>query len=258
MTAETKKSTKTATAAPKKRAVRTPKPKAVAQKPEPSSVAAPAPLTADTLIKVWFDGWKKTLHLQGRSSRFELWTFMLLNSLITVVIELKCAYYFSSRFLRSANAAGYSLDKIDQYVTTAETIFYLCIFIPLFPIGSLLVRRMHDLGKLAWQNCLEPIFMGTVVLSMLLLALNELTNTDYAYTALMLSICFVTMLYSVCFYSLKFLIQTMFYRGDDKTNEYGNAHYKTAIDEDRALNLSCFYFLFILTIGILYLVTALI
>lgn len=257
MTAETKKITKTATAAPKKRAVRTPKPKTT-PKPELSSVTTPAPLTADTLIKVWFDGWKKTLHLQGRSSRFELWAFMLLNSLLTVVIELKCAYYFTPRFLRQANAAGYSLDKIDHYITTAEIVFYLCIFIPLFPIGSLLVRRMHDLGKLAWQNCLEPIFMGTVVLSMLLLALNELNDTDYAYTALMLSICFVTMLYSVGFYSLKFLIQTMFYRGDTQANEYGKALYKTDTDENRALNLSCFYFLFILTIGVLYLATALI
>lgn len=257
MTTEHKKPTK-ATAAQKKHAVRTKKTNAApAPKPEETSPATPS-LNAELLLKTWFDGWRKTLHLKGRSSRFELWAFMLLNSLITVVIELNCAYYFSSRFLRSAAANGYSLDKIDTCITTAETIFYLCIFIPLFPIVSLLVRRMHDLGKLAWQNGLEQIFMGTVVLSMLLLTLNELRDTDYAYTALMLAICFVTILYSIGFYSLKFLIQTMFYKGDEKENQYGPALYKTDSDENNALNLSCFYFLFILTISALYLAFALI
>ena len=201
--------------------------------------------------------WKKTFTLRGRSSRFELWTFLLVNSVLTVIIQLKCSYILSPRFLRAANDMGYSLPKIENYILAAETLFYLVILLPLFPVGSLLIRRMHDLNRLAWRNYLEPVFMGVVVLSMINLTVASLANTDFAYTIMLLSICFVTILYGVGFYGLKFLIMTLFYRGDAGKNNYGPARYNDDEHEERALNLSCWYFLFMGTVGLLYLALAL-
>lgn len=212
----------------------------------------------DILLKLWFDGWKKTFRLTGRSSRFELWSFLLINTVLMVIVELRCAYILSPRFLRNANLMGYSWDKIDTYITTAEIVFWLAILIPLFPLGSMLIRRMHDINRLAWQNCLEPAFMGMVVVSMLSIALTELSNTDYSYTALLLGVCFVTTLYSVMFYGLKFVIMTFFYKGNPSLNKYGPAAFNDDIHEELALNFSCLYFLFIATIGLLYLAIALI
>lgn len=210
------------------------------------------------MLKLWFEGWKKTFRLHDRSSRFELWIFMLINSILTIGIQLKCSYYLSSRFLRVANADGLSLPTIENYITWAQTIFYLVIILPLFPLGSLLIRRMHDLGHLAWRNYLEPVFMGMVVLWILFLSLTYIADTNYVYTALLLNVCFITILYAVGFYGLKFLIMTFFYRGDKEKNRYGEAHYNTDEHEEWALNLSCFYFLFIFTISLLYLIFALI
>lgn len=199
-------------------------------------------LSPDNLLRIWLDGWKKTFTLRGRSSRFELWTFLLVNSVLTVIIQLKCSYILSPRFLRAANDMGYSLPKIENYILAAETLFYLVILLPLFPVGSLLIRRMHDLNRLAWRNYLEPVFMGVVVLSMINLTVASLANTDFAYTIMLLSICFVTILYGVGFYGLKFLIMTLFYRGDAGKNNYGPARYNDDEHEERALNLSCWYF----------------
>lgn len=229
--------------------------KSTPQKEEENTFSVLSPLT---LVKLWFEGWKKTFNLSGRSSRFEFWSFLLLNTILMVIIQLKCSYYMSERFLVNATASGLNITQIEQYINIAEIIFYLTIFIPLFPIVSLIVRRMHDLDKLAWPNYFEPLFMGVVVMSLLLVALIELNNTTYEYTAMMLAICFITLLYSVGFYGLKILSMTMFYQGNPKENKFGQSQYNEVEYEEQALNLSCLYFLFITTIGILYLSLALI
>lgn len=212
------------------------------------------------MLKIWLDGWKKTFVLRGRSSRFELWIFVLINSILSIGMQLKCSYILSSRFLRDAKIHGYSLETIDTYITFAEIAFYLVILIPLFPLGSMLIRRMHDIGKLAWRNYLEPAFMGMVVLWALFLGILYIDGWEEAYTWIVLAmgICFTTTLYAVGYYLLKFLIPTLFYQGNPETNPYGKSQYNTTAHEEIALKLSCLYFLFITTIGILYLAMALI
>ncbi len=230
----------------------------IALTPEaPKTTPQKSVLSPDNLFKIWFEGWKKTFVLRGRSSRFELWTFMLFNSLLMIAIQLKCSYILSPRFLRNANNMGFTIDKIENYIIVAEILFYIVMIVPLFPLGSMLIRRMHDLNRLAWHNYLEPVFMGVVVLSMINIAISSLANTDLAYIAMFLSICFIVILYGVGFYGLKFLIMTMFYRGDKIKNNYGEPKYTDEEHEEKALNLSCVYFLFIGTIGLLYLVLAL-
>ncbi len=261
---------KTTSSAPKAKSVKTPKKKTPVKtadvevtsvrKPEKISKKTPQPkpqFQITELFKVWFEGWKNTFNLKGRSSRFELWTFLLFNAVLAAIVQLKCSYYMSERFLRAAADAALDLDTIERYIANAEIIFYLSFLIPFIPFCTMLIRRMHDLNKLAWKNYMEPIFMGCVVISMLFIALTELENTDYAYTALLLSVCFVTILYSVGFYGLKVLIMTMFYRGNTNANEFGAARYNDDTHEEHALNLSCIWALFVLTIGSMWLAFAL-
>lgn len=215
-------------------------------------------LSAVTFLKVWLDGWKKSFVLRGRSSKFELWCFLLLNSIITVTIQLKCCYIMSSRFLVYAAQQSMDIVTIEKYITCAEIVFYLVFVVSLFPLGALLIRRMHDLGKLAWQDCLEPAFMGMVVVWVLFLTLCYLAETDYIYTVILLATCFVTILYATAYYVLRFLVMTMFYKGDEGQNKYGLSKYGTEEYDNLALDLSCFYFLFIFTVVMLALIAALV
>jgi len=210
------------------------------------------------MIKLWFEGWKKTFVLKGRSSRFELWNFLLLNTILAVIVQLKCSYILSARFLREATDLGYGLDKIDTYVSYATVGFYAVVLLQLFPLGSMLIRRMHDIGRLAWKNCLEPVFWSMFVVSFLTLTIDELMDSDYVNTIILMQICLVTTLYGFFFYSLKFLIMTLFYPGDKTINPYGEAKYTTPCHEEWALNLSCFWGLFVLTVLLLYVVMAII
>jgi len=206
------------------------------------------------ILKIWLEGWKKTFTLQGRSSRFELWIFMLVNSILTIGIQLKCSYILSARFLRNATAEGYSLDTIETYINIAQIAFYAVLLIPLISVFSLLIRRMHDIGKAAWKYYLEPLCYGLMTAAGLLIFINALDEIGgYDNSLILLSACFCITLYSIGYYTLKFLITTAFYRGDIADNKFGKTQYNDDEHERLALKFSCFYLLFVSSIGFLYL-----
>ena len=209
-------------------------------------------LWAEVIFRVFFDGWKKAFCLKGRSSRFEVWCFLLVNSVLASIVQLHSSYILSSSFLRDANMKGYSLSEIENSIAWASAGFWFSFLLPLIPIGAMLIRRMHDIGKLAWHGYLEQVFMGVVVMSMLLVSIDELSGTNFEYTTLALSVCFITIFYSVLYYALKFIITTLFYKGDDGDNEYGKTAFVGEIYEYMALKFSVFYFLFVFTLGMLY------
>ena len=210
-------------------------------------------ITPDLFFKIFYEGWKNIFNLKGRSSRLELWCFLLVNAVLSVVIQLQSSYYLSPRFLMDANLLGYGIEKIDVCVRIAQICYWGSFFLPLIPIFSMLVRRMHDLGKLAWYGYLEQVFMGVVVMGILVLTIDELQNIGFELLTLFLSGCFVTFLYSVLYYSLKFLIVALFYKGDEAKNEYGEARFTGKVYDEFALKLSIFYVLYIMTVGMLYL-----
>jgi uncharacterized membrane protein YhaH (DUF805 family) len=215
-------------------------------------------LDALVLVKVWFEGWKKTFTLEGRSSRFELWTFILLNSILAIIAQLRCSYIMSDRFITDAHAQGYTIERIESNIIIAEIVFAIATLLPLAPTFSMLIRRMHDLGELAWKKYLEPVFMASATFGILGYALLSIPDNDHAYLSMLISVFLITLFYSILFYSAKFMIKTLFYTGDSKKNEYGKALFKDEKYEEQALNFICLYILFILTIGTLYLAVGLI
>jgi uncharacterized membrane protein YhaH (DUF805 family) len=243
------------TSLPKKRAVKPTKEKV--QKVSEKKVASIPSITPDLLIKVWFDGWKKMFTLKGRSSLLELWTFLLFNTVLMLIVQMHCSYILSDSFLRSATLAGYSLNKIDTYVLWAQILFYIVLLVPLIPLLSLMVRRMHDLSKLAWKKYLEPLCMGATTLFILHLTLDDIENTSYVNLAMVLMVVYIATLYAVLFYGLKFVFTTMFFAGVEKDNDFGKKPlYNTEEHNALALNFTCLYTLIVLTISLLYIVMA--
>ncbi len=209
--------------------------------------------TADVFFHIFVEGWKNIFCYKGRSSRVELWSFMLINTVISVILQLHLGYTtLSPNYLILANDAGIGIDEISRNIMYANYAFYLSIILPMIPMISMFVRRMHDLNRLAWKGYLEQVVMGMIVLSLLIIGIDELAGTKFEYTILAMAVCFVTILYSVLYYGLKFLIVTLFYKGEDKKNEFGEPKFKSAYDDELALKLTIFYILFVSTIGMLY------
>lgn len=218
-----------------------------------NKIAGNVVFTPDMIFKIFFNGWKNVFNLKGRSSKLEFWCFLLVNSVLSAIVQLHSSYILSPSYLMNANMRGYSLEQIEQNIAWASLCFWMSLLLPLIPLGSMLVRRMHDIGRASWHGYLEQVFMGGVVMSMLLISIDELEGTDLEYTILALSVCFITIFYSVMFYGLKFLISCFFLKGEDGENEFGKPCIFGEKYDELSLKFAVFYFLFIFTIGLLYL-----
>ena len=251
-TSQSPKTPKKTTAASKTTAVKTTRKSATAKKP--AAKAKEEILSPLILLKIWLNGWKKAFVLRGRSSRFETWIFIVVNSVLVSLLQPKLSYLLSPRFLRYAKTQNYSMDTIDNYVFGAEIGLYLIFFIPLIPLISMLIRRIHDLNLVAWRNHLEPAIMGIIVVWMMFLGIDAVQKSNYTYPWLIILMltCLITSLYGAAYYIIKFLIQTLFYAGSSEPNRYGASKYNTPAHEECALKLSCFFFLYVITLAILY------
>ena len=101
------------------------------------------------MIDGYFAAWEKYATFAGRARRREYWGFCLCNFVVTVVIV------FLSGLTGKAELAA-----------TLVGIYSLAAFLPTL---SVLVRRLHDIGKSGWW-CLVAIipFIGVIWLLVLL------------------------------------------------------------------------------------------
>jgi len=84
-------------------------------------------------MAAYFDAWSKFAQFNGRSSRKEYWSFMLINALIYVVLGL----IFNSQVRRSPGDDANAI----------QSLFSLLILIPSIAVA---VRRLHDIDRSGW------------------------------------------------------------------------------------------------------------
>ena len=96
--------------------------------------------------------WQRAADFSGRSRRTEYWMFQLFNFLVGVLLGLV------------ALAIGMLVDDQTGYKTFA---FSICAFgiVSFIPALSVLVRRLHDIGKSGWWYFIAFIpFIGALIL----------------------------------------------------------------------------------------------
>lgn len=95
-------------------------------------------------IKKWYmEALSKYVEFSGRSRRKELWTFVLVNFVISIILSV--------------------LDSIiGMGIGFIGTLFSLAIILPSIAVG---VRRLHDIGKEGWWLLIGLIpVIGWIVL----------------------------------------------------------------------------------------------
>lgn len=95
-------------------------------------------------IKKWYmEALNKYVEFSGRSRRKELWTFVLVNLVISISLSVLDAI-------------------IGMGIGFIGTLFSLAIFLPSIAVG---VRRLHDIGKEGWWLLVGLIpLIGWIVL----------------------------------------------------------------------------------------------
>lgn len=95
----------------------------------------------------YLEGWKKTFSYKGNAMRQDFWSFIVINAIVVLIIVVGGYFILVDVIAAYTSRAGMAL------------VWLYCIYLPLcafgplilfFPILSLGIRRMHDVGKSGW------------------------------------------------------------------------------------------------------------
>ena len=111
-------------------------------------------------FRAWLNVYKNIFNFRGRTSRYEFWSFQLINSFVMVAFWIAC--YIDLAFANSCYHNAVTIESswycpphcfrvMIRYSILANLVFY---FITNF---SLSVRRLHDAGIPAWKGYCRPL-----------------------------------------------------------------------------------------------------
>lgn len=100
---------------------------------------------SDSLWNCYWRVWKKTFVYQGRASRREFWSFMLINIIFYTIFAAGSIYWaiFQVKHHLSVNTAHWLLSTYLIWVIVIP----LILLLPTVAVG---IRRMHDIGYSGW------------------------------------------------------------------------------------------------------------
>lgn len=174
--------------------------------------------TKDGAWAAWANAFKNIFNYKGRVSRYEFWSFMLINFFFTIII-------------------GYGgFVALTGFVSPLVSLLYLFLFLVtvILTALSLSVRRIHDTGHSAWNGFYRQLFfailgfIASVVLAGCVYAgfaegsmRPNLMITSAAICLLLI----VSFMLIASYYSTKIAILTSYYESEAKDNEYGKLSY---------------------------------
>lgn len=199
------------------------------------------------MIAAWGRAYNNLFNFKGRTSRFEFWSFNLLNfifagalvcALLVLIGELGPTYLYMSAF----------------------GVLALFILVSFFVYLAISVRRLHDTGNTAWKGFYRPTifsFLLTVVLSGFALVLGQDTNALLANTSALTVTClslfvlaFFASLFALIYYSTKILLFTGFFE-EDGDNEFGAALYNDKCYKFKAFKYAILYYILVGVVNVI-------
>ena len=179
----------------------------------------------------WVRAYKNIFNFKGRTSRFEFWSFMLINMFAISLFSLAGQAWLMPSF---PIATGVLM--IVFYI--AEVIVYL----------SVITRRLHDGGYTAWKGFFRPCILNWLAGIVLLIALglsyedvfSQRNITLLSWLGGFMGLFFLIYLY----YCIKIFVAAGFYEEENGTNAYGAmTAYCDKNYKQRGLRYSVFYLL---------------
>ena len=140
-----------------------------------------------SILNSYLDCLKKYFQFKGRSSRYDFWSFILINVLVNFLLGVFDGMLGTSGML--------------------SVLYSLGVFIPMLAIQ---VRRLHDINKSGWWLALPfgAIFFASMISGILTYSLDEPSSLP-ALTGL------------IALAAMGLMIYWFAKKGDEKANDYG-------------------------------------
>lgn len=182
----------------------------------------------------WADAYKNIFNFKGRTSRFEFWSFMLINFFVTF------AFIWGIILLPYNGSDSYEM--LGAGVMIAFMVAQCIISL------SLSVRRIHDTGNPAWKGFYRPLVCMMVLMIALAFASSyylpdedNVAPTDF-FSVLGTLLVFAILGVIYLYYLFKMIITVCFIEEDTNVLEWGEARYTDALYKKRALKYAAIYF----------------
>lgn len=224
---------------------------------ERSEADSIAPEEAETELNggtfhAWARTYRNIFNFKGRTSRFEMWSFQLINLFFIAFIEL--AALFIPVSLSPALFWPFLIGTVVFYL--AEALIYL----------SVSVRRLHDAGYTAWNGFFRP-FTGWWLLTFAISITNwriyapymeesELSTPIPTTTLWVGSIALLIAVLLSGYYSIKIFIVSHFFEEIRGANEYGSALFYDNTHKRKALRYATVYLLLAFINYMVYVISA--
>ncbi|MBO5038543.1 MAG: DUF805 domain-containing protein [Alphaproteobacteria bacterium] len=193
----------------------------------------------------WADAYKNIFNFKGRTSRFEFWSFMLINFFVILG-------FFGGLILLPYDVLG-------NHETLLSGIILVFMGIQAIISLSLSVRRIHDTGNSAWKGFYRPFICLLVLMmaigfvsSFYLSGANNLTADDHTgFLYLLITYLLSTLLFPFYLYYLfKLFITVCFIEEDNRVLECGEPRYADPVHKKRAMKYAAIYFVIMVFVSI--------
>ena len=186
------------------------------------------------ILTAWVDGYRNIFNYKSRTSRFDFWSFMLVNFLVTLLVV---APYDRAIFNAQANNTVVSSALVSAYwiFTFVEFLVYL----PLF------VRRLHDINYSGWKGYFRQLtYLIITLFALMVLGQQKILTTDEVSVATTLwSVIFLAASFFTAYYMIKIFVTAGFIEGDYEDNEYGAPTEADRFCKRRILRMASTYIL---------------
>ncbi len=173
----------------------------------------------------WLHAYKNMFNFKGRTSRYEFWSFMLINIFVLLLFSLGLEFITSSML---------------------STVFGVVIYlIQIMVYLSIFTRRLHDAGYSAWKGFFRPLLISWVLTfaSAFYIALYTPTNPYALQLSLLVAAVF---LITYGYYCIKTFIAAGFFEEERNANVYGAASFIDDAHKMRGLRYASIYLLIII------------
>ena len=197
------------------------------------------------LFASWARAYKNMFKYKARTSRYENWAFMLINSIVSSVLFFIAIYSLTPAMIANNMTVGKAF---------YAGFILLFLIAQLFVYTSLITRRLHDAGFSAWRGFFKPLIISTVAMFVLTGLSDRYINlnisvADKNYLLAMVSNIVLSVTNAVAilawvYYSLKTLFVSFFYEEDKADTTYGVAMYCDGCYKAMGIKYMVLYFIY--------------
>lgn len=127
------------------------------------------------IVNSYLLGWQKIFVYKGNATRCDFWSFLIINILILATICFISYYFMVGIAADPSGEGGFKL--VWWYYVYAPLRKYSSLIL-IFPLVSLGIRRMHDIGRSGWWFGV-PLIIGGIITPMVDMGICTLMNKSF-------------------------------------------------------------------------------